>query len=80
LMYVSPYFWQILVFLYHKRAVSDKCWSQIRSVYLIRRNICYTEQIYYIENPKIFRWQKNGLEGLPILFLVAKKHRPGKFN
>jgi len=27
--------------------------------------------------PKIFRWQKNGLEGLPILFLVAKKHRPG---
>jgi hypothetical protein len=29
--------------------------------------------------PKIFRWQKDGLEGFPILFLVAKKkqHRPG---
>ena len=25
LMYVSHYFWKILVFLYHKRAVSDKC-------------------------------------------------------
>jgi hypothetical protein len=23
--------------------------------------------------PKIFRWQKDGLEGFPILFLVAKK-------
>ena len=45
LMYVSPYFWQILVVLLHKRALSDKCWSQIRSVYLIWRNICYTEQI-----------------------------------
>ena len=22
--------------------------------------------------PKIFRWQNNGLEGLPVLFLVAK--------
>jgi hypothetical protein len=22
--------------------------------------------------PKIFRWQKNGLEGLPVLFIVAK--------
>jgi hypothetical protein len=30
--------------------------------------------------PKIFCWQKNelGLESLPILFLVAKKHRPGR--
>jgi spermidine/putrescine-binding protein len=51
LMYASPYFWQIVVFLYHKRAVSDKGWSQIRSVYLIWRNICHTDRIYYIENP-----------------------------